>query len=253
MKIVCVMPIYERSEIAVETLKLFKQQSLPLYEIIAVGSTPNDRITAEKAGVTFLEYANKPLSNKVQYGIDAAREREPDAILTTGSDSWPTNSFCEILAGHLEQGADLVGKTRSYSCKVNPKQSLEVLEHTYKRRKDPIGGGRLLSKKALDLIDWQVYASGLNKGLDGASYRVLIKNIKNLKVLIANSDINAFSMDVKSTLWRTITTFQKIKSARGDLHIKNIVSPEKWLNEHYPGSLVLLKNMVPGVQIKALN
>jgi len=252
MKIVCVIPIYERSAIAVETLKLFKQQSFPLYEIIAVGSTPNDKITAEKAGVTFLEYANAPLSNKVQYGIDSAREREPDAILTTGSDSWPTNSFCEMMAGHLDQGVDLVGKTRSYSCKVNPKQPLEILEHTYKRRKDPIGGGRLLSKKALDLIDWQVYRPGLNKGLDGASYQTLTTNIKNLKVLIANNDTEAFSMDVKSTLWKTITPFMKIKRARHDLHIKNIKSPELWLEKYYPGSLDLFKEIVPGIRIRGM-
>ncbi len=253
MKIVCVIPIYERQSVTLATLELFKKQTCPIHEIIVVGSTATDEMTASKAGVTFVYHANDPLSDKVQCGINAARKRAPDAVLTSGSDSWPTSTLCEVLTSYIEKGADLVGKIHSYSCKANPGEILEVLSHSYKFRKDPIGGGRMLSRKALDALNWKVYRSGLNKGLDSYSYQRLTQGIKNIKIVIADNHPEAFSMDIKSTNWRNITSFEVIKNSINDLCIETVDFPEKWLEEKYPGSLDLLKTIVPGVKIGAIN
>jgi glycosyltransferase involved in cell wall biosynthesis len=249
MKTVCVIPIYERQAITLATLELFKNQTLPLHEIIVVGSTPNDKLTASKAGVTYVQAPNKPLSNKVQCGIDEARKRNPDAILTSGSDSWPTSNFYETLSRYVEEGADLVGKIHSYSCKANPGEALEVLSHSYICRKDPIGGGRILSRKALEALNWKVYKPGMNQSLDSSSYRILTQGIKGIKIVIADKDLDAFSMDIKSTNWKNITKFATIKRATKELRIETVALPEKWLEVNYPGSLATLKNVVPGIKI----
>jgi len=249
MKIVCVMPIYGRRDITLETLKLLQEQTLPLFKIIVVGSTVGDKETADMANVDYINYSNMPLSDKVQAGIYFARQYEPDALLTTGSDTWLTRNFCEVLGVYIKQGAHLVGKTESYSCKANSNESLEILRHRYKRRKDPIGGGRFLSKAALDFINWRVYPLGLNKGLDNYSYAKLTKDIKNIKIVIANKHTDVFSMDIKSNLWKNITPFSLIKRSHYGLYIEIINYPEKWVEEKFPGSLKVLKNIVPNINI----
>ena len=244
------MPIYERRLVTLSTLALLKMQTLPLHAIIVVGSSAYDAETAAIADVVYTEHRNRPLSNKFQHCVNVARQYDPDALFITGSDSWATSTMCEVFADHMAKGADLVGKIHSYSCKANPGEKLEILGHKYKTRKDPIGGGRLFSRKALDLLDWQLYRSGLEQTLDSHSYKKLMQGVSDTKVVIVDDHPEAFSMDIKSSTWPNIDTFDMIKNSGGSLLIKNVTKPEKWIEEKFPGSLGILKSVVPGVVIE---
>jgi len=127
---------------------------------------------------------------------------------------------------------------------------LEILGHKYKTRQDPIGGGRLFSKRALDLLDWQLYLPGLHKNLDGYSYNKLRQEVNDTKVVIVDDKPEAFSMDIKSNTWPNINSYDMIRMSTGALQIKYVVDPEEWIEEKFSGSLGILKAMVPGLIIE---
>jgi len=252
MKIVCVMPIYRRQRITLATIDLLKKQTLPLYEIVLIGSCGLDRDTAKKAGVDYIYHDNWPLGAKWQNGIMYAQQvYQPDAILINGSDAWITANWCEKMGKFIEEGYHLVGKKIQYKCKVNPNEKLVVLQRKQISRADPHGGGRLFSKTILDAMNWRLYPPHLNSSLDGESYkrtvRVAERDGINLRIKIADDITDAFVMEVKSSEWPSMNPWRKESSSV--FGTKVIENPKVWLEKAFPDSLSIFKRLVPDTLI----
>ena len=170
MKICAYLPIYKRKELAVETFRRLRNQTQALDKIVAVGSCREDRETAEECGVDYISRENQPLSNKIQAAVVYLRQFEPDGIMGIGSDDWPTADWIEELSPYLEN-FDIVGTDHLYFCHhgVRP---IELIQYRYPspRYGEPMGVGRLISKRVLDKLRWELYPPGLKNGLDGASH-----------------------------------------------------------------------------------
>jgi hypothetical protein len=245
------MPIYNRQSITLQTIHWLKVQTLPLYKIIVVGSNEIDRQTANLADVKFVYCENTPLSNKVQCGVDYARRYEPDAILMEGSDTWLTANWCAVGAEYLRDGADLVGRTQGFTCRVNENEELLVVSSRYRVRTDPFGAGRLVSRRALEDLNWKLFPPGFNDGLDGRSYTLLSKNVKNFKLINTYGRNNAFLADIKSTSWNTINPFKLITGSSDAVIVEKLKeAPHEWLNNNFPDSVKKLKEIVPNLVIK---
>lgn len=251
MKIVCVMPIFNRQPITLQTIHWLNAQTLPLHKIIVVGTNDIDRQTAELSGVEFVYCKNNPLSTKVQCGVDFASQYSPDAILMEGSDTWLTNNWCAVGAKYLKDGADLVGRTQGFTCRVNSGEQLIIVSARYRKRTDPFGAGRLISRRALDALNWKLFPPGFNTGLDGRSYTLLSKNVKNLKVINTYGKDDTFLVDIKSTSWDTINSFKLITRSSSAVIVEKLVAPPvEWLNSRFPNSVENLKKIIPGVLIE---
>lgn len=253
MKIVCIMPIFGREEITLKTIEWLGKQTYPFHKIVLIGSKKEDRNTFKKSNVKNLVYfshKNHPLSNKVQYGVKRSKIYEPDAILINGSDSWLSPNWNKRVKYYLENGADLIGKTHSVICSVEPNKKIKIIAKGYdpNKRKDPFGSGRTFSKRVLDLLNWKLFPSNLDRNLDGRSYRNLMTNVKNVNVVLMNNDDDACIFGIKSSTWETITPFEKLNRTdkKGSLmEVKSISNKKNWLNNNFPGWKEDLKEIIP--------
>lgn len=250
MDIICVMATYKRPGITKRTIELLQQQTYPLSKIVLIGSERLDGEIALRTGCDFVLHKNLPLSNKWQYGMDYARQFEPDAILINGSDSWLSVNWCEISKRYIEEGFYLTGRNKFNTCQINSNQPLEIISRTYTTRKDPIGAGRLISSEVLDLLDWQWFRPGINSGLDGNSFKKMLTVTTIEKVKLLNEYDEMAVMDVKSSAWPTITPFQFIKNNKMFTALDEIKDPASWAEERFPGATKIFKELVPNVVIK---
>ena len=227
-KIICVMPIHERRAVTIETVNRLKKQKF-LDDIVLIGDSAIEERIAATTGVTYAEYHNTPLSWKVQVGVDIARKSNPDAIMISGSDNWLSDDWCQLCAPHLKN-YDVIGAGRWWMARVEKRLPLEILSCRYLQRGDPIGGGRMISSRALDRIDWGLYTFKRDSGLDGLSWDALNKGNRKMSVKILPELIN---LGIKGD-WEQRDPYIKIKNS----HLvpsSTVRDPEKWLDTNFPG------------------
>ena len=205
MNIVCVMPIFGRPAITLETIGLLRD----VQTLILVGSGDCDEAVAKHVGAIYLEQPNQPLGNKVQAGVDYAREFSPDALLLTGSDSWLSANWCKTMYGHIERGVHFVGTAHLFVCNLD---QMDLTLCSYRARRDSIGAGRMFSTHCLDAIDWKLFPHNVCRGLDSQSDLLVRSKIMANQILIL-TDLSCHILEVKSCRWDTMTTYERIISS----------------------------------------
>ncbi|MHC4546688.1 MAG: glycosyltransferase family 2 protein, partial [Planctomycetota bacterium] len=158
MTVAIVLAIYGRPRTTLATLRRYQRQTVPM-EIVAVGTTDEDKGTAERAGVHFVQHANLPLSDKYQAGINYVRDHlDVEAIMTGGSDSWVSDDWCATGLQYMQKnGWDSVGKSVFYVMSLD---THEILYRGYlpQRAAEPDGNGRMVTRDALDTkLGWHLY------------------------------------------------------------------------------------------------
>jgi len=242
-KITCIIPIHEREKITIETVNILKKQEL-LDTIILVGDSVFEENIARKLDVTYVEYPNTPLSHKVQAGVDIAKEGNPDAIMVSGSDNWLSANWCAECAPFISQ-YDVIGTNKWWSARIQSGLPLEILSCHYIDRKDPIGGGRIVTAQALDKVDWGLYSGAQGRSLDIGSWNHLKKHIRKLKVKMVD---NIVTLGIKGN-WEQRDPYDNIKRSMR-LNVKVIDTPEKWLDSTFPEWDTAFKNFEPSFRRK---
>lgn len=151
--------------------------------ITAVVSDDQPRID----GVRYVEYRNQPLSDKWNYGMGLMREF--DHVMVIGSDNFVPEAY--VNAVKERSGFDFI-RTEDvvfWDHETNRSQRTKM-----KR----MGAGRVLSRKALEMLDYQPWPFGRDRKLDGGMDRRL-KGLDLKEVLIDGPPI----LDVKSadSMW----------------------------------------------------
>ena len=204
-KIVCIIPIHDRESITIETVKMLKRQSYPFYSIILVGDTALEEKIAEETGSHFVKFANRPLSRKIQAGIDEARKFNPDAIMIVGSDDWLTYKYNETYIKYIDD-YDVIGNKEWLVLQVLNNENIELIRGSYNNnREDPVGAGRTITRGLLDRMDWQIYDFNKERSLDSFSFKRMKAQDATVKLL---KDPDAVLCSIKST-WSCISPFNK--------------------------------------------
>lgn len=236
-KVVCVMAIYGRAPIAIESIKMLQRQTVPL-DIVLVGSGKTEQRIAERTGCHFyIRRPNSPLGAKHQAGVDLARDLGADVLMTTGSDTWITPNWLKVALPYLEKyGA--VGKSQWYAMHLQPRK-LEIISRQYAphRAREAVGVGRLIHREVLNEIDWQVYSPLADRSLDGGVRRRL-ESI-HCSTGILNHVPNIMTLGIKGP-WEVITPWRRVYRSRSLVSLPAIAEPEHWLDTHFPGSLEAL-------------
>jgi len=76
--------------------------------------------------------------------------------------------------------------------------------HTNSRKGDMLGAGRLLSRRILDKVDWQIYNTRLNSGLDRSIDRTLRRHGAKTLTLPQGDEM---ILKVGSYKWKNINSF----------------------------------------------
>lgn len=223
MKTIAVIPVNGRLPLLKQTIKrLLKKNGC--HAVLCAGSTEAEREACTEAGAFFIFHENSPLGKKWNALFQWAKEFEPDAVLFVGSGDWVSDSWIDVCAPLLKTFG-MVGKAGCHLLDVSKAHGYRLVhwpgyEHGspgYKtrisssrtqrvneRKDEPIGIGRMLSKKALDKMDWRPFEDHQSQSLDWTMYQKVLKNNDGVK-MIDSDEIQsmAFSCD----LWPNKHTF----------------------------------------------
>jgi len=248
--VVAVMPIHGRELVTKASVSILKQQT-HVCAVLLVGDEKKDEDLAVETGSFFVYCPNEILSFKYQAGFDAAREFNPDAVLLCGSDDFLSWDWVRLCYEKIESGFDLVGKSVFWICVAFPGRKAVLYKCSYcqDRIAEPMGAGRLFSRKILDKTDWYLFPEMRKRGCDGLSYGILLAN--GARIALMNHEDRINLVLVKSD-WRCTTPYRQILSPSG----KNVRTGWKllevvdgagsWFASCFPGAKNIYRRQYPG-------
>jgi len=194
MKIALVIAVYKRHDLTKIVLDNFRLQAKKYgFEIIIAGSEGNASKRLAKC-CHYIEVDNDPLSDKHDAMITKAKELDVDGVVLMGSDDIVSDSYWDWVYSLDSNAKYLQGLKDIYFYSTKHKQLYYWAG--YRNGKQIAGAGRFFSRFILDKMDWQLWDSGLQKGLDtNCSSLLLKKGIKEKSVTM--QEINAILVDVK--------------------------------------------------------
>ena len=222
IKIVCVMCAYKREKLLDEVLNYLSSLNL-IHKIIIVGSNGSEKIIVDKYSICeFHMYDNLPLSNKWNKVVKESKKHNPDGILILGSDDIVSSDYFLYSKYLLSLGYDIIG-TRSWFTMLKKKNQIidyALMGYTNKRKNnESLGAGRVISKKALDLINWNLYNfnTPLNKSLDRNSFLKLLNIQDKIKFININITSTIFVLSLKDIIYEdiSVTHSRNIKKKEG--------------------------------------
>jgi hypothetical protein len=237
MNTVAVVPIKGRGPLIKLTIgRLVKQ----CYKVICIGSRESERTICEAVGATFIMIPdNICLGAKWQLGIDHARKLNPYSIMIMGSSDMVQNGWVEIMNDELTNGYAMTGTEGIYFLDIqqgNKKRMIHWAGYFGSREGEPIGTGRVISAKALDLINWQLINKSINSSIDYSicqslepvrpHFTKLIHNQKGLKCL-----------SISTYKWENMHKFEReLMSPKAKL-----INADEIIKEYFPEMFNLFK------------
>jgi hypothetical protein len=237
LRIVAVMPVKGREELFPLTIKrLYRQEDVHM-DVIAVCDTANEfTLALANNAAPMLAYDDMTLGAKWQMGVNFARQCDPDAIMIVGSGNWFTNGWVKTLYPYLDD-YDIVGSEAMYVYQIRKRDQVMIHWGGYHaaRKGDMLGAGRLISRRMLDKVDWQIYNTNLDQGLDRSMTDILRRHgAKSLTLPQGDEMI----LKVGSYKWKNLNSFGGLW---GGPYARKVDKPEEIL-KHFPEIKELLKD-----------
>jgi hypothetical protein len=164
-------------------------------EALAVISEETMIPLCEKYGVNWIMYKNEPLGEKKNAGLQKAKEFEFDYLMEIGSDDLILNELLTDYKKYL--GNDVFGITDAAYINSETGECRRLIS-----RHSTYGAGRMISRKALQAMNWKLWNDGIAKGMDNNS--VLSLQRKGFKYIKAEPIEFPCVIDVKSqqNIWK---------------------------------------------------
>jgi predicted HAD superfamily phosphohydrolase YqeG len=207
-KLAVIMPIYQRHELTTLALKnLWHQWNKYGIDVFVVGSEGEaSKELVSNFGFNYLEYANNPISAKLNAVLNEAKGY--DGVIVLGSDNFISDSIiehyqtvdCSISAVY---GFDDIHFYSTHLKRLATKSS-------YNSMRMSVGVGRLMTKKLLEAANYNIWNEAISKGLDtSASNRIALVGGQHIKIEYKKE---YFMLDVKHEL--NLTNHDIIKTCR---------------------------------------
>lgn len=229
-RIVAVMPVSGREELFPLTIKRLYQQEGVDMKVVVMGDTSDEAMLARKSGASCYGWWNEEtLGQKWQDGVLLAKEYDPDAIMIVGSGNWFTNGWVKTLFPYLGD-YDMVGSEAMYVYQIRQNDQIMIHwngYHNNARKGDMLGAGRLISRRMLDKVDWQIYNTNLDCGLDRSMSKILQRH--GAKTLTLHQG-NEMILKVGSYKWKNINSFGVLW---GNPNARRVDKPDEIL-ENFP-------------------
>jgi len=111
----------------------------------------------------------------------------------------------------LQQGYAMSGTESIYFLDVQPKNQKRMFHwggYVGERKGEPIGTGRMISRKALDLVNWSLFDINLSMGMDGSMLKHLAPAARYFKALVFNHpDLKCLS--ISTYRWENLHNYEK--------------------------------------------
>ena len=184
-------------------------------EMLVVGSEgPVSRNSTEASGVLYLEYPNKPVSNKWAAGLKVVKEMNPDYVLVLDSDDLLCDRLLGLYWGAMKTGKyDNIGVTDSYFMALN---NLDYNMrcgywggYTGKNGK-MLGCSKIYSRRVLEKANWDIWGPGRDRLLTAGSdliMRGLGAPVHKKKFCVQEESV--LHIDIKTE--KNITSMNKLR------------------------------------------
>lgn len=186
---------YEVFDIFKQGIERIKQHSDLEIEVVAVGSEGKKSANA-CSEFHYVPFKNKPLSNKWNAGMLKMKELNVDYVLCLGSDDIVSNSLIDKYKEAMEFGYDFIGLLDCFIYDTITNDLRFWVGYNGIRIGETAGIGRCLSKRLLDIFEWQPWIDAHDRGLDGTMFQKLKKIPHTQKVFGCLKD-NIFAVDIK--------------------------------------------------------
>lgn len=202
MKIIVLTAMHARHDLmeifATAMTRLRESFDIETCVALSSGDFENARICHEH-GFHTVKTNNRPLSNKLNTGLQLLRDRDWTHVMILGSDDILSNRLIEVHTRHHD--ADFVAIHDLWFWGMNPKRAGYDTFTYWRAGSGRIGAGRLLSRRVIEALDYKLWPDRENGGLDGRS----AKRIKDLdldlkRVSYSLLEHNAFMVDIKYEL-----------------------------------------------------
>ncbi|MBV1952564.1 MAG: hypothetical protein KUG64_10285 [Cycloclasticus sp.] len=128
---------------------------------------------------TYLETPNSPLSDKANLRLQECRKYKPDYVLFLGSDDIMNNKTFAFILDKMKRGHDEIAPMDLYIYDSISKRMIYSEGYTNHRKGERLAIGRVVKSSILDRMNWKMFQSGKDKGLDGGSRNVLTRFVQN--------------------------------------------------------------------------
>lgn len=231
MKVVAVIPVKGRLPLLKYTIRrLYKKNGVR--KVICVGDSIDEKMTCEQEGAEFIKHPNNPLGKKWNAGFLSAKKYQPDACLFVGSSDWISDNWLKVCEPFImEKKVDLIGKPDFYLLDIG--YTFRFCHwHGYGkgvRENEPIGIGRVISRRMLERMNWQPIEDKIDRSIDWSMYQNVLK-LKGKVEMITGKEMA--SLSISTNRWPNMHQFEE--------HYTNkLPSPRMpgfldWLEERFP-------------------
>lgn len=166
IKLLIYLALWKRqqiTELCFKGLNRLRQHPEFDIQVLAVASEPEMLTLCEKYNVLVVTHSNAPLGKKKNFGLQAARSLEFDYMMEIGSDTLVLNELLD------EYKKDFIGVHHFFG--IGDCAFIDSETRACRRvgGASTYGGGRMLSRHALEVMDFKIWPDALNRGLDNAS------------------------------------------------------------------------------------
>lgn len=238
-RVIACLPVLGRLPLLKQTIKRLYQKN-GCYRVICAGDGRRERDLCKRSGAIWVEAANKPLGNKWNLAFLKAKEYSPDAVLYVGSSDWLSDNWIPAMRPYVEAHG-ITGVPGCHFGDISMRGRIRIVYwpgYVGERSNESIGIGRMLSKKLLDLIDWQPFDPAKNQSMD-ASMKAKCAKVGHHDFFV-KEDIAA--MSISTDQWGNMHLFgQHWDETRPDyLPSEKIIDVEEFLKQ-FPEAYQIFK------------
>lgn len=186
MKIVACLAAHGRGPLLTHTIQRLIHIN-KVDAVICAVTDSNDALICESAGAQVVIEKNHPLGRKWNAAFIAAQEHHPDAVLFVGSSDWVSEDWTRIYTSMLPHNG-MIGSPGCHFADYHPSTQTRLVywsgyatglphgKRAKERENEPIGIGRIISRQALDLMQWMPFNNEQDNSLDWTMYQKIIAN-----------------------------------------------------------------------------
>lgn len=140
-------------------------------EVVLVVSTERDMNDLKEFNP--VQFPNEPLGAKWQHVVDIAKTKNPDLLVTCGSDDILGKDYIKNAYQFILKGFEMVGVSAWLMEETRTKRTWRA---HYKHVPDfPVGSGRVFTKALLNRIGWKLFDATAERRLDDQAMNNKIK------------------------------------------------------------------------------
>lgn len=220
-KTVAVIPCFGRFKLLQKTVeRLYNVNGIS--KVVLIGHEAQVKEIADKTNSLYVEHANLPLGLKWNAGFKAAKSFNPDAVLFVGSSDWISQGWMPTALKYLPE-YDMIGKLGCHLLDIHTVKGKRLVEWPGYgkgvRESEPIGIGRVISARILNLIDWEPFENERDNSMDYFMYKRILD--KSGKIMIMPEHV--YSIAISTNLWPNKHMFEE--------HWKNRLPSVKYNND----------------------